>query len=377
MKIDIQTINMDNINILQGQGYNVLYGAGRTGDFVCQKFISANIKIDFIVDDDMNKWNTRNSFGFVIKSLDELEEDIKEKSTVNIIITSIYGNLLINRLKKLYEINSNINIFEAIDLRKEDFKLIKQIQLDYKKNKKDWNLELERAIDIVEDEESKKVLKGIRDYFETGDRTIVHKICSNQDFYFIKEVKNSLTPRFNIIDGGAYIGDLYRQLEELEIPFGNWYCFECDIKNYNLLEKNFENKLIRNQMIIENRGLSDKTRECYVESDGVCSKLVDYKTAYPISVVSIDDYFDNKKIDYIKMDIEGEELSALQGGIETIKRCRPIMAISIYHKLYDYVSILSYLKSILTNYRFMVRHHAWVLGKTILYCIPKEKEDMI
>ncbi len=38
-----------------------------------------------------------------------------------------------------------------------------------------------------------------------------------------------------------------------------------------------------------------------------------------------------KRIDFIKMDIEGSEREALTGAIETIRKHRPRMAISSYH----------------------------------------------
>lgn len=371
----VQRINNDNIELLNNDGYNILYGAGRTGDVVIAKLLDNGIKIDFVLDDDPNKWNTTNKYGYVIRTMEELKSVIGGvEASVNIIITSIYGNLLMNKISELYEVTSDINIFEVIDLRAEDFTIINKVQSEYNEEKEEWNKEFEKAVATVEDEKSKKVLEGIKICLETGDRSILHEICTDEEFYFIDEVVNALEPEFNIIDGGAYIGDLYRQLKELRVPFNKWYCFECDKDSYRAILDNFKDSLVKDKMIVENSGLSDVNKKSFIEMDGVCSKLVDYKTLESVSVVSIDSYFETgDKIDYIKMDIEGEELNALKGGIKTIKRCRPIMAISIYHKLFDYVSIILYLKEMLTEYKFLVRHHAWVLGKTILYCIPKEK----
>lgn len=72
------------------------------------------------------------------------------------------------------------------------------------------------------------------------------------------------------------------------------------------------------------------------------------------------------------MDIEGSEWDALHGGIKTIKRTRPIMAICVYHLLDDYVRIPEYLYNELKDYKFVLRQHQWTLGKTILYCVPDE-----
>lgn len=76
------------------------------------------------------------------------------------------------------------------------------------------------------------------------------------------------------------------------------------------------------------------------------------------------------------MDIEGAELHALRGGITTIQRDRPILAISLYHSPHDVVDIPVYLMDELEHYIFMVRHHSFVGSETVLYAIPEEKMSL-
>ena len=71
------------------------------------------------------------------------------------------------------------------------------------------------------------------------------------------------------------------------------------------------------------------------------------------------------------MDIEGSELAALRGGINIIKRERPILAISIYHSIKDYWEIPKFLMQELEKYKYYVRHHALICNETVLYAIPK------
>jgi hypothetical protein len=75
-------------------------------------------------------------------------------------------------------------------------------------------------------------------------------------------------------------------------------------------------------------------------------------------------------IDFIKMDIEGSELKALKGAERTLKRCRPVLAITIYHSPEDFVGIPIYLSSLLDGYTWKLLHQTNEYCETILYGIP-------
>lgn len=94
-----------------------------------------------------------------------------------------------------------------------------------------------------------------------------------------------------------------------------------------------------------------------------------------IKITTIDAFCkENKieKVDFIKMDIEGSELPALKYGMQTIKKDRPQMAISIYHSVSDYVEIPLYLASELENYSFKFGHYSPNKTESVLYAIPNE-----
>jgi hypothetical protein len=89
-----------------------------------------------------------------------------------------------------------------------------------------------------------------------------------------------------------------------------------------------------------------------------------------VETLSIDDLVESKgisRVDFIKMDIEGSELKALQGALNTIKRDRPKMAICIYHRLVDFVDIPEFILSLNLGYSFYIRHYTIYDEETILY----------
>jgi len=78
----------------------------------------------------------------------------------------------------------------------------------------------------------------------------------------------------------------------------------------------------------------------------------------------------NTHVDFIKLDIEGFEKKALQGAAMLIKRCRPVLALSLYHKPADLWELPTLLFDLCANYNYYVRQHGCNSFECILYAIP-------
>jgi len=74
-----------------------------------------------------------------------------------------------------------------------------------------------------------------------------------------------------------------------------------------------------------------------------------------------------QRVDFVKMDIEGSELAALQGAEKTLRRFRPKLAISIYHRFRDFFEIPLYLHGLNLGYRFYLGHYTIFAEETVLY----------
>lgn len=88
-------------------------------------------------------------------------------------------------------------------------------------------------------------------------------------------------------------------------------------------------------------------------------------------VTSIDEtvYDRIDKVTFIKMDIEGAELKALQGAKKTILRDKPRLAICIYHKPEDIYEIPYLIKSLVPEYKLYIRHYSNFQCETVLYAV--------
>ena len=61
-------------------------------------------------------------------------------------------------------------------------------------------------------------------------------------------------------------------------------------------------------------------------------------------------------------------MKMLEGAKNIIQTKKPLLAISLYHKLTDYYEIPLYIKSLVPEYKMQIRHHSTDFPETVLYC---------
>lgn len=99
----------------------------------------------------------------------------------------------------------------------------------------------------------------------------------------------------------------------------------------------------------------------------MASKMGMSKQENMVQVKSIDSILNGSKATFIKMDIEGGEMEALKGAVYTIQNYKPKLAISLYHKKEDIIEIPQYIKKILPEYKFYLRHYSNKPWDLVLY----------
>ena len=153
-----------------------------------------------------------------------------------------------------------------------------------------------------------------------------------QHFYKVKESDV-------VLDAGANCGHLSILFSKLTGSGGVVYAFEPDGYNVKRIDHNISlNKDLPGNIKIENLLLWDENKWIdFYEAGTVGSSAVwipDSDKCVKKEAVRIDDWVTNntiKKLDFIKMDIEGAEIEALAGCEETIRNLSPNFAIASYH----------------------------------------------
>ncbi len=365
----MKSISKDNIQNELGRSNVFLYGGGITGRRILKLLEPYQINIKYIIDDDMNKWGNKVE-DIEIISLYKLEKMCTYLDHVSIILTTIYGKTV---LKQLNEIGI-IDVYEMYGWLDEVCGLNNlTLGLEDEEEIEKFGRKISTIKEKLADKESQRVYDGIYEYIRSKNSDIIIDVCTEYEQYFIPEVLAAVRCPLKIVDGGAYVGELYQSIRKNHLKLEHWYCFEADFDNYKKLLYQSEKNGLKEIQICINKGLWSEEGVLYFDSDkDTVSRIVNYKTDSQIETVSLNTYFKDKDCNFIKMDIEGAEYFAICGAIDLIRRDRPILAISIYHSVEDYYRIPDFLMSMLQNYKYYIRHHALILSETVLYAIPNE-----
>lgn len=171
------------------------------------------------------------------------------------------------------------------------------------------------------------------------------------------------------VDAGCYALETSLELRKRCKRVKKVYAFEPDPKNYEVCLHNKEEHHFPEAEILPYGTWSESTelRFSGEHSVGSCFSK-DGDIVVPVRAID-DVVVPEERVTFIKMDIEGSELESLKGARQTIQRDKPKLAICIYHKPEDMTEIPLYIKSLVPEYKFYIRHHNYGDCDTVLYAV--------
>ncbi|MBO4449445.1 MAG: FkbM family methyltransferase [Clostridiales bacterium] len=155
--------------------------------------------------------------------------------------------------------------------------------------------------------------------------------------------------------------------------FDHIYAFEADPKNY---EKCRETLAPLGKCELYPCGTSDAAKKVYFAAEAFETSCIlsreeaekrNFEGVEEIETRALDDVLEGKRITFIKMDIEGAEYEALLGARKLIMENRPRMAISVYHKFEDFVTLADLVLEMHPDYRIAYRHYGFDDLETVMY----------
>lgn len=224
--------------------------------------------------------------------------------------------------------------------------------------------EFEEVYNLLADERSKEVYENIINF----------KISGRLDYLFAatdekKEVYSdilNLTDNEDIVDLGAYDGDTIREfLAYTNGRYNSITAFEPDEKNFRKLQRKTEGL---SNLTLHNVGAWDKEETIHFAKKGGRNSITD-ENGTPVMFNTVDNLV-NGNVSFLKMDIEGAELHALEGAKATIQKYKPKLYVCAYHRNEDFFALPKRILEINPAYKIYMRKSPYVPAwESNFYCI--------
>ena len=313
----------------------VLYGTGNGADKIYARLKKENIKISGVFAS--NGFKKGKEFaGFCVTSYEEIKNALGEM--IILVCFGTHLSLVIENIIKL-EKENELYLPDVPVCGQEIF------DLDFVRK---YRNELETVYNLLADDVSKKVFENTVYYKLTGKSKYLTEIETPRNEVFkILDLKNE-----SFLDLGAFNGDTVEEFVNYCPDYKNIVALEPDLRNFKKLTEN--TKSIENITLI-NKAISDKVGTVKISKNKGRGNSESGKTV-ETATTTISEISKINPVTFVKMDVEGAELSAILGGVNLIKQ-KPKMHIAAYHKSEDIFTLPLEVLKINPDYKIYMRKH--------------------
>jgi len=224
---------------------------------------------------------------------------------------------------------------------------------------------MEEVLSLLSDDISRKCYTCYINYKLTGDIKYLAECESDADdeFALLESISGGC-----FIDLGAYYGDTLKRYLNRFPALQNAVAVEPEPHSFTKLqacagelETGGYNISCINALAGSMTGTERVSAARGRGTRALTNSNVELKNTRLIDVVTVDS-LDCGKAGFIKFDIEGSELEAIEGTRETIRRDRPIMKIACYHRSEDVFTLVRKVLEIRDDYNVYMRHTRCIPG---------------
>jgi len=317
--------------------------------------VAKHIKVDGFIDDFTND---KEYLGKPIHKLADIPK--------NSLVLNVAGGRPLSARKRLDE-NGLISLDYFSFYRFSGFPLIPMrfnegFEAEFESNKENYAW----IYGILRDEHSRNAFKKLVSFRFNYDIAHLEGFTWKEDVQYFENFLNLRAEDEVFVDVGGYDG--YTSLEFIKRSpnYKSIHIFEPEPNNYQQCLHSLNGY---RDVHIHNLGLSRHKATLKIEEQGSGSKVSEDGTV-TINVDKLDCVL-NDAPTFIKMDIEGEEIAAIEGARHIIMTHHPRLAISVYHKPGDFWKIPRLILSIRDDYEVYMRHYTECIYETVMFFVPK------
>ena len=224
-----------------------------------------------------------------------------------------------------------------------------------------------KLYNLLADDLSCQVYSDIMNYrmsMDTQFTTRAMERCLTEgEQYFDRMIIEKFQKDVEFFDVGGYDGESTLGFVKYVSEYKKIWFFEPDI---NICEKSKERlKKIENIEFIAAAAGENKGMVQY-NALGGGGGIIEIDGTEMVPTVALDEYISGSNA-YVKMDVEGYELSVLKGMKNSIMKYKPMLAVSVYHKPGDIHTLISTILSWNNSYKVYMRHYTPVYADTVCY----------
>ena len=354
------------INMIKQADNVCVFGLGKYfNDSFVKKRMKENYGVNILCDNNPEKWG-QEFHGIVCVKPEKLIE------YENLVVIIMLGRP--SQVEKQLK-DMNVTYVNHLELSLDE---IMNMQSDTEWFRKEYDAIL-KVYDLLTDDESKRVWVNAlcnRIAPRCSQEEWQQIYCGMSDYFNRRYINMSDDESY--VDCGAYNGDSIENFIHNVQSYKEIYGFELDKQNYDEMRTRLKDKQYHDLNLFncgvwnENSVIEYGTGDVETENaEGISIFKSKTKTDNYIrtaEVTKLDDILCGKNITFIKMDVEGAEVMALEGAKNIIEIQKPKLAICLYHRTSDFWSIPMLLHKINPNYNFGVMHHCkYNCWGTVLY----------
>lgn len=227
--------------------------------------------------------------------------------------------------------------------------------------------EYEWIYGLLEDEISRLTFKKLVSFRLRYELSLLNGFTSREDEQYFEDFLQLQSQGETFVDVGGYNGfnslEFIKQCPEYEAV----HIFEPEPDNYQSCRSRLKPypRIYPHEL-----GLSDRKQILKIDPQGSGSKISD-RGSTVIAVDRLDDILlEQYRPTFIKMDIEGTEIPAIEGASHTIKKYHPRLALCVYHKAGDFWRIPKKVLALRDDYNIFLRHYTESIYETVMFFVP-------
>ncbi|MEW6639748.1 MAG: FkbM family methyltransferase [Pseudomonadota bacterium] len=226
--------------------------------------------------------------------------------------------------------------------------------------------EYDRIFAALADDESRQVFQKLVNFRVNHDLDSLRGFTSREDVQYFEPFLALKQSGETFVDVGCYDGHTSLEFIKRCPDYRAIHVFEPEQKNIDVCKARLAG---HRDIHFHACGLSDRKESLHFSAGGSTSRI-DAQGELVIEVDRLDDVIDDAPT-FVKMDIEGAELKAIEGAKATIASTHPRLAMSIYHNAGDFWRIPQAILSVRDDYALYVRHYTETIYETVMFFIPK------